>query len=282
MFSADSILGCILGGAIGDAVGGVKERGSLSLSDDTQLTIATCEAILDCSGVHPEAIAASFLRWYRRRAVTGMGSSTLKALRDLDAGAHWALSGARGEMSAGNGAAMRVAPLAFVLDPSASEDRTTIRDVCRITHHNDEAYLGAVAVLTAIRGELNDPDFFQVVASSLPDCRVRDRLLDFSSIPPRADLQSVAEIHGSSGFVAQTVPLALLVAQRMLATELSTVMRDAAAVSEDADTICAIACQVAGAHLGLSKLPANLVSLGPVAAVRPVAERYANTFGSAV
>jgi ADP-ribosylglycohydrolase len=44
---------------------------------------------------------------------------------------------------------MRIAPLAFV--PSA--DRVVIRDAVRITHHNDEAYLGALAVVLAIRGE---------------------------------------------------------------------------------------------------------------------------------
>jgi ADP-ribosylglycohydrolase len=59
----DRILGCLLGGAIGDAVGGVPERGDLSLSDDTQLTLATCEAI-QAAGSSPEAIAAAFTRWF--------------------------------------------------------------------------------------------------------------------------------------------------------------------------------------------------------------------------
>jgi ADP-ribosyl-[dinitrogen reductase] hydrolase len=152
----DRILGCLLGGAIGDAVGGVPERGEISLSDDTQLTLATCEA-LQVGEVSPEAIAAAFTRWFRAGAITGVGSSTLKALRDLAAGAHWALSGARGEMAAGNGAAMRIAPLAFLLDPSDPGQRMVLRDVCRITHHSDEAYLGALAVVAAIRSEVWPP-----------------------------------------------------------------------------------------------------------------------------
>lgn len=87
------------------------------LSDDTQLTLATCEAIIEIGRPEPEAIAKSFLRWFRERRISGVGASTLKALRDLDAGVHWTLAGRKGEMAAGNGAAMRIAPVAFLVDP---------------------------------------------------------------------------------------------------------------------------------------------------------------------
>jgi hypothetical protein len=43
---------------------------------------------------------------YNKGKLTGLGASTLKALRDLQVGAHWALSGWSGEYAAGNGAAM--------------------------------------------------------------------------------------------------------------------------------------------------------------------------------
>ena len=53
----DKVIGCILGGAIGDAMGGPYEgrQGPFNvspgilgpLSDDTQLTLATCEAIIE-------------------------------------------------------------------------------------------------------------------------------------------------------------------------------------------------------------------------------------------
>lgn len=42
-FTRDQILGCFVGGALGDALGGIPERKRISLSDDTQLTLATCE-----------------------------------------------------------------------------------------------------------------------------------------------------------------------------------------------------------------------------------------------
>jgi len=187
----DRARGCILGGAIGDAMGcpfegqvgplKYRESNSWSISDDTQLTLATCESIIQAGEVSPEHIASRFLHWYRARRITGMGSSTLKAFRDLDAGAHWALAGAGGEMSAGNGAAMRIAPLAFHLDPAVAHDRQALRDVCRITHHNEEAYVGALAISEAIRslafGKVSPSSLFEVVVLDLPDSRVRDRIL---------------------------------------------------------------------------------------------------------
>src|SRR5207249_9712319 len=97
----DSILGCIIGGAIGDATGAAFEgaeaipmaevwRGDhwRTLTDDTQLTLATCEALSESGPPDPAAIAAACLRWFRAGRLTGLGASTLKALRDLDAGAH--------------------------------------------------------------------------------------------------------------------------------------------------------------------------------------------------
>jgi ADP-ribosylglycohydrolase len=130
----DHVRGCIIGGVIGDAMGGpfegrlgplrFEEHTAWSISDDSQLTLATCESIIELGKVSPEHIAQQFAHWYRARRITGVGASTLKALRDLDAGVHWALAGAKGEMSAGNGAAMRIAPLAFHLDPAISEERS--------------------------------------------------------------------------------------------------------------------------------------------------------------
>jgi len=99
-------------------------------------------------------IAENLLRWFRARRIRRMGSSTLKALRDLDAGGHWVLVGRRGEHAAGNGAAMRIAPLAFCTDPSTSLGRQMIRGVCRITHHSEEAYVGALAVVLSIHSPL--------------------------------------------------------------------------------------------------------------------------------
>jgi ADP-ribosylglycohydrolase len=117
----DRLKGCLIYGAIGDSIGGKYEGEdsnltidfdfNWSISDDIQLTLATCEAIFDSGKINPAKVAARFLDWYNRRKLTGLGSSTLKALRELQIGGHWALVGRSGEYAAGNGAAMRIAPL---------------------------------------------------------------------------------------------------------------------------------------------------------------------------
>src|SRR5262245_44991399 len=119
----EKIYGCLLGGEIGNCLGVPFEGrapvadyiipSNWKLSDDTQLSLATCEAISDCGAVDPEAVAATFTSWFKDSRFSGLGASTFKALSELSHGGHWALVGRKGEMAAGNGAAMRLAPLAF-------------------------------------------------------------------------------------------------------------------------------------------------------------------------
>ena len=231
------VLGCLLGGALGDAWGGpwegrvgpshFKVPSQSKVSDDTQLTLATCESIIERGCVDPESLASHFLEWFVQGRISGMGSSTLKAMRDLSAGVHWALAGSRGEYAAGSGAAMRIAPLAFLLDPSKAGDRTIIRDACRITHHNDEAYVGALAVVLAIRSVLagiwsQQHSFLSAVVDSLPDSAVRDRIVEIIQL--QLSPSKVSSHFSASGHVVAAVPLALHYAQYIAEEPLSVVL----------------------------------------------------------
>jgi ADP-ribosylglycohydrolase len=270
----ESIVGSILGGAIGDGWGRPHEGAvppvtapipaELVVTDDTQLTIATCESIIDRGGVDPGHIAGRFLRWFREGRIHGMGASTLKAMRDLDAGAHWALAGAKGERAAGNGAAMRVAPLAFMLDPTDGTDRVLLRDVCRITHHHDEAYAGALAVAMAIRLAARDESVTATmltdVAALLPDSQVRDRLDRFAAFGGDVSPAQVADCWGSSGYVVESVPIAIFAARDCRRRPFSEIVQRAVEAGGDADTIASIAGQIAGAAVGLAGLPTDLLA----------------------
>jgi ADP-ribosyl-[dinitrogen reductase] hydrolase len=267
------VLGCLLGGALGDAWGGPSEGavGPVSfdiparpiLSDDTQLTMATCESIIECGRVDPENLGRHFLRWFLAGRIRGMGSSTLKAMRDLAVGTHWALAGARGEFAAGNGAAMRIAPLAFLLNPTDSQERREIRDVCRITHHNDEAYVGALAVVFAIRSVLSGEwsphhSFLAATVGNLPDSAVRDRIDALLHL--RIPAAEVARCFGATGHVVDTVPVALYCAQSIVSDPLPIVLAQAVSVGGDADTIASIAGQLAGTVVGLAGVPYTFVA----------------------
>jgi len=288
----DRARGCILAGAIGDAMGGpfegqpgpleFREHSNWRISDDTRLTLATCESIIEIGEVSPEHIASRFVEWYRARRTTGMGSSTLKALRDLDAGQHWALAGAKGEMAAGNGAAMRIAPLAFHLDPKIDQDRQIIRDVCRITHHNEEAYIGALAVAIAIRSlafaEASPTDLLEVVVQDLPDSRVRDRILALGALRGDASVAGVGSEFGSSGYVVYSVPLALYAARSIHRLPLDDAIRNAIQAGGDTDTIASISGQISGAWLGLSRVPRELIEKLPHSTyIQRVTDEFART-----
>lgn len=273
----DRISGCLLGGALGDAIGAHFEDPSagggsaiptrLLVTDDTQLTLATCEAIVESHAIEPEAIARRFVGWFRDRRISGIGASTLKALTELEAGGHWAVVGATGERAAGNGAAMRIAPLAFFLDPKIDLHRQKLRDICRITHRNEEAYVGGLAILLAIRhaaldGAL-DADFLACLIDFLPDSNVRDRLVICrdSSLA----VEQYAERFAASGYVADSVPLAILAAIR--GANFMHSVQQLASLGGDADTIASMFGQIFGAAYGVDSLPAKLLEAIDLAAL---------------
>lgn len=237
------------------------------MSDDTQLTLATCEAIIEHASPDPDTIARSLVSWFSRGKITGIGSSTLKALLELQAGNHWALSGARGERAAGNGAAMRIAPIAFFLDPTVDDDRQSIRDICRITHHSDEAYTGALAVLSAVRaaatGEWRgEATLLEIVVDLLPDTRVRDVLEELRTVGEMA-IAEVARRYGQSGYVAESVPLALFAAQSTRQLGFKAVLTQVVEAGGDTDTIAAMTGSIAGTLLGDQGLPSDWFDVLP-------------------
>lgn len=286
MKTKDQILGSIIGGAIGDYVGGPFENragGLVSIpahsviSDDTQLTLATCEALSTAGKVDPATIAEAFKTWFLASRITGVGSSTLKALRDLSFGAPWTISGAGGERAAGNGAAMRISPLGLILDPWSLDGQLAIRDVCRITHKNDEAIAGAFAVAGAIVHP--DFDFLDMLMEQLPDSNTRDRLITMAGLDD--PLQDLAAQFGAGGYVAESVPLALIAANRAAEKNFEVALLELIACGGDTDTMGSIFGQVVGSKMGYSQLPTSLKVLNFGAEpVLEVAETFANQFGS--
>jgi ADP-ribosylglycohydrolase len=174
----------------------------------------------------------------------------------------------KGEMAAGNGAAMRAAPLAFCLDPGDSEARRTIRDVCRITHHNEDAYVGALAVVLAVRFAseatwVGSADLIDMVRAHLPDSSVRDRLAELAQLPSEVEIGEVAMKFGSSGYVVESVPLALYAAQRVKARGLERMLHDVVSAGGDTDTTGSMSGQIAGALLGRTGLSSELIDRLP-------------------
>ncbi|QHS60023.1 ADP-ribosylglycohydrolase family protein [Chitinophaga agri] len=229
------------------------------LTDDTQLTLASCEALTDARGFSPQVLAEHLVRYYREQRIAGIGASTLKAVQELSAGAHWSQAGRTGEYAAGNGAAMRIMPLAFYDNIS----RDDIRDSCRITHRNDEAYAGALAVVLTLRAILNgawtgEEDLLDMLIQQLPDTNVRDRFITISAYSGVPTIPAVAAL-GNNGYVVNSVPFAIFAATRAYTMGIETMLQAVIDAGGDTDTNASIAGQIAGCLLGIKAIPLSLL-----------------------
>ncbi|WP_187632157.1 ADP-ribosylglycohydrolase family protein [Hymenobacter lutimineralis] len=268
---------CLLCGAIGDAwgssfenevgvvndtttyyVGGKPAKArKWAITDDTQLTLATCE-VLAAGPFDPARLGQQFVAYFRQGQLTGLGASTLKAIHDTEAGIHWTQTGRRGQFAAGNGAAMRIAPFAFY-DATTSQH---LSDACRITHQNDDAYAGALAVYLAVRAALHQTwtgynNLLLLLLPDLPDTNLTDRLRELSCLPPDATIAEVAQL-GNNGYVVNSVPFALFCASKIRQLGLANLLLQVIATGGDTDTNASIAGQISGALLGLAGIPTEL------------------------
>ena len=281
MESFDKFAGCIIGGAIGDAYGGQfefveklppsdklflwgeqEEERRYFLSDDTQLTLATLEAILESGKIDPESIANKFVSHFEAGKLSGLGSASLQAIQGIRNGGHWYLVGKKGEQAAGNGSAMRIAPLAFAMKEL---DRQLIRDVSRISHHHEEAYVGCLAVVLSIQSILRNStraadNFLQEIALQLPDSLIRDRLLLYAKLIAEETISSIAATYGSSGYVVESVPLALFAFVKSLKIGFEASMLELIDAGGDTDTNASIMGQIAGTALGFRNLAPQMLA----------------------
>ncbi|WP_422107242.1 ADP-ribosylglycohydrolase family protein [Winogradskyella sp.] len=276
----DRFEGCILCGAIGDAWGSAYEGADQNLeddlyypfgipdeiqkvwriTDDTQLTLATIDAITNNDKLKAENIAEEILKLYRTKKIRGLGASTLKALEELNFGGHWSQVGRKGEYAAGNGAAMRIAPLAFL--PNISDE--LIREICSITHQNDEAYIGALSIVKAIRLIIDNKwtgkeNLIRLIVEGIPDSRVRDRLILIDTLNELNDICGL----GNSAYVVDSVPLAIAFASRIKDLGVKDMFQSIINAGGDTDTNCALAGQIVGALVGIKGIPEELkIKLG--------------------
>jgi ADP-ribosylglycohydrolase len=172
--SADRFTGCILGQAVGDALGfpveglgpaatsaavtpfpdhftphpcGLFQSGQYT--DDTQMMRAILISLVERGTVDPEDIAARFVPLWRQGEIVGPGRATTEAVRRLTTGVPWHESGTPAPR-AGNGSTMRTAPLGLWLydDPTALAHAAA--NVSRITHADPRCLAGAVAISAAV------------------------------------------------------------------------------------------------------------------------------------
>jgi ADP-ribosyl-[dinitrogen reductase] hydrolase len=263
----DRALGAYLGFAIGDALGAPVEfmtareiahrhgqvrsmigGGWLKIpaghvTDDTTMSLALGDAIVERGGFDLPTVAQAFARWLRGRPIDCGNTCRRGIQRYISQGT---LAGPPSEGDGGNGAAMRNLPLAIAT--LGADDAFEAQSIaqCHITHNHPLSDAATLALghmaRTLLRGESTD------------DCRaIADRLVEqypvfrYERYPGRA-----------SAYVVDTVQTVLHHFFRCDSFEACLVA--VVNCGDDADTTGALAGMLAGARCGARRLPREWLS----------------------
>ena len=264
----DRSMGALLGLAVGDALGApyeglardsyprVSEYSAAGVhgldpggwTDDTAMAICLAESLLARGGLNERDLLARFLRWYRMGensctgAAVGISRKTRAALERFERSG---LIDAAAELeNAGNGAIMRLAPVAIFFRRSETETRHAAVRQARVTHTSEPALAAVECFADLLFAGLRtgDPDAVSRAASSyrglaaLRDPRGKRRE-QISSAPRAVDTLEAALwcLGRAAGFDAAVI--------------------EAVNLGGDADTIGAVTGQLAGAVFGASAIP---------------------------
>jgi len=266
----DRSIGALLGLAVGDALGAPFEgldrdsyprvldfaAGGMhgiepgAWTDDTAMAICLAESLLAERRIEEGDLLERFLRWYRAGENSAGGKAigvspktraTLEAFersRRIDAAAE--------VENAGNGAIMRLAPVAIYFRGNAAEAGRSAARQARVTHTAAAALAAAelLAALLVVALRTGDPEAVSRAAARAehPDLAVRlahrGKTREWISSAPRA---------------VDTLEAALWCLDR--ADNFEAVVVDAVNLGGDSDTIGAVAGQLAGAIFGASAIP---------------------------
>jgi len=278
----DRFRGCLLGLAIGDALGGKFEAQSAEgirarfptvesliqypqeeiwYTDDTQMALGVAETLIEHGRIIEDKLCQAFVANYVPSRGYGRGARAV--LEAMDAGedyrhtAMWYFPGG----SYGNGAAMRVAPVGLLFrdDPVRLKEQARLSSLPTHLHPLgiEGAVLLAMAVGLAAQQELFQRDaFFEQLLAVCESEVFRAKLLQASQVKHADDLASL----GNGIEALESVPTAL--ASFALTPEsYEETIANVIFLGGDTDTLAAMAGAVSGAYLGEEKLPQRLLGL---------------------
>ena len=292
--SESAVVGCILGTAVGDAIGlaceGLSGRRQARLfsqltgyrllpfgkglcSDDTEHTCMLAQSLIRTArhaDIDTQARAfASDLGWRLRFWLLGLpagiGLATLRAILKLWMGFPPRLSGV---FSAGNGPAMRVALLGVCHGEDTPRMRALVRAATRITHNDPKAEHGALAVALAAHFSASGRDVTpQEYAWRLRELLGEDAgeflaLVDSAarSVIQRESAADFAARNGCaesvSGYMFHTIPAVLHVWLAHQADYRGGIIT-MVRLGGDTDTAAAIVGAIIGARVGKEGIPAE-------------------------
>lgn len=264
----ERVLGGLFGVACGDALGGTLEFMSRDeikrkygylkdiigkdyytkpgeVSDDTMMTIAVAEGILDNPENPIEDIGKHFIKWYDSNP-RGIGNIVRNALDEYKRSNDWKKAAyyahkATGGMSAGNGSLMRCLPVAlYYTDVNKMLEITASQSM--LTHYDrratDACQLYNLLAYDYLNEKLKEPTIKKHI-EKYPDYKLVFSLSKDELKP--------------SGYVFDTLVCALWCFINTSSFE--DAVCEAANLGGDADTVAAITGGIAGVYYGYNSVP---------------------------
>lgn len=298
----DQVLGMLFGIALGDALGwpaepltldqikanfgprGIQELPEPALfTDDTQMTLAVAEALIDAGDQDLEGLMAAvsrrFVEWlHNPESYRAPGASCLYGANQLSRGVPWREAGNPG--SKGCGAAMRVAPIGYLYQHDLPRLREVAAATALATHRHTAAELGAVAGAFLVKLALDQvpPTDFVPWLQKETQGRVADVDQALSRLEQAFQMSdpTAALAHIGEGWVAEEAVLGALFCFLQHPRDYLAAVRLAANTSGDSDSLAALTGGISGAYLGIQALPPAWVDrIEKAAYLKDVARRLA-------
>ncbi len=298
ILTESKVAGALLGCAVGDAMGApfeglwgesIPSPESLitdfheyhgfphgQYTDDTQLTVATVESVVEMECVDLHDIASRIADLWKHHSVIGPGGAcTHAAERFLATGDSSSMGAPSGQ--AGNGTAMRTAALGLLYCGERSAQLPNdVAAISRLTHTDSRSVAGGVAIATASRYLAVNP---QAAPNALCEATANaagsfnSELADYiRELPQRYQKEAALEWIARSGqkspeftkpiitpFVIPTV-LAALYCLMKHRDSWSNAVVCAIRLGGDVDTLGAIVGSLAGIRDGLGCVPSHLMT----------------------
>ena len=273
-------LGCLLGVAVGDALGvcregrGMARKGEieslaeklelLSYTDDTHMTIGVVESLVESRGFNGEHMTQTFIRNYEAEPWRGYGPGPPRIFRMIRAGEPW--YGAADKLfrggSFGNGSAMRVAPIGLLYSTDPARLRMVAYESSKLTHSHElgkegaalQAYAVALATNVVSDREVDREVFVERLYNFTQHPRYQQKLTCIRELLGEEDRARVVSVLGNGIEALNSVPTAIYSFLRHPESYSDCVLY-AISLGGDTDTIAAMAGAISGAHLGAEAIP---------------------------
>jgi len=276
---SDQFAGCLVGQALGDALGFPVEGGPPEVCRryvEEVLARELMESLVVCQGFDPADYAGRIAALFSEERVVGRGMATDEAARRLARGIPWDEAGTP-PPSAGNGTAMRAAPVGLLLFDDPESMLLAAHEQGFITHTDPRCSAGSIAIAGAVALALREgpieprPFVHQLADWTRPhDERLAEgllHLLEWADLAPDEAVKDIGHVglppnyrdawEGISPFVTTSVLWSLYAFLRTPEDYWETICT-AIVVGGDVDTTGAMAGAVSGARLGLEAIPENL------------------------